>query len=83
MLLPSKVFNEYKTLVVEMAEDSVTIDIAKTNYELMCDPKTLMGLSCIIPLLELVYVATLALARDQGKGVVRCGPNSRPGSAIV
>jgi hypothetical protein len=28
-------------------------------------------------------VATLALARDQGKGVVRCGLNSRPGSAIV
>jgi hypothetical protein len=27
-------------------------------------------------------VATLALARDQGKGVARCKPNSRPGSAI-
>jgi hypothetical protein len=30
-----------------------------------------------------VLVATLALARDQGKGVARCEPNSRPGSAIV
>jgi hypothetical protein len=29
------------------------------------------------------FVATLALACDQGKGVARCGPNSRPGSAIV
>jgi hypothetical protein len=28
-------------------------------------------------------VATLALACDQGNGVARCGPNSRPGSAIV
>jgi hypothetical protein len=28
-------------------------------------------------------VTTLALACDQGKGVARCGPNSRPGSAIV
>jgi hypothetical protein len=28
-------------------------------------------------------VATLALARDQSKEVARCGPNSRPGSAIV
>jgi hypothetical protein len=28
-------------------------------------------------------VATLALACDQGKGVARCGLNSRPGSAIV
>jgi hypothetical protein len=55
MLSPSKrVLNEYKVLVVEMAKDNVTIDTAKTNYELMCDPKTLMGFSCIIPLLELV-----------------------------
>jgi hypothetical protein len=55
MLSPSKrVLNEYKTLVVEMAKDNVTIDVAKTNYELMCDPNTLMGLSCIIPLLEFV-----------------------------
>ncbi len=30
-----------------------------------------------------VVVATLALACDQGKGVARCGPNNRPGSAIV
>jgi hypothetical protein len=55
MLSPSKrVFNEYKALVIKMAKDNVTIDIAKTNYELMCDPKTLMGLSFIIPLLDLV-----------------------------
>jgi hypothetical protein len=30
-----------------------------------------------------ISVATLALACDQCKGVARCKPNSRPGSAIV
>jgi hypothetical protein len=55
MLSPSKrVLCEYKTLVVKIVEDSVTIDIAKTNYELLCDLETLLGLSCIIPLLELL-----------------------------
>jgi hypothetical protein len=55
MLSPSKrVPNEYKTLVIKMVEDNVTLDIGKTNYELMCDLEMLLGLSCIIPLLELV-----------------------------
>jgi hypothetical protein len=49
-----KVFSEYKTLVTKMVEDNVIVDISKTNYELMCDLETLLGLSCIIPLLELV-----------------------------
>jgi hypothetical protein len=49
MLSPSKrILNEYKTLV----EDSVIVHITKTNYELLCDLETLMGLFCIIPLLE-------------------------------
>jgi hypothetical protein len=55
MLSPSKrVFSEYKALVVKMVEDSVIIDTSKTNYELLCDLETLLGLSCITPMLELV-----------------------------
>jgi len=55
MLLPSKrVLTEYKNLVIKMVEDNVTIDIGKTNYELLCDLEMLFGFSCIIPLLELV-----------------------------
>jgi len=54
-LSPSKkVLSEYKALVVKMVEDSVIVDTTKINYELMCDLETLLGLSCIIPLLELV-----------------------------
>jgi hypothetical protein len=55
MLLPSKrVFSEYKVLVVKMVKDSVIVDTIKTNYELLCDLEMLLGLSCSIPLLELV-----------------------------
>jgi hypothetical protein len=55
MLSPSKrVLSEYKALVVKMVEDNVIVDTTKINYELMCDLETLLGLSCIIPLLELV-----------------------------
>jgi hypothetical protein len=30
------------------------INIAKINYELLCDVKTLLGFMCIFPLLEIV-----------------------------
>jgi hypothetical protein len=35
-----------------MAIDSIAIDIAKANYELLCDLETLLGLTCVLPLLE-------------------------------
>jgi hypothetical protein len=41
-------------LVVKMVEDNVSIVIIKTNYELLYDVETLLGLACILPLLELV-----------------------------
>jgi hypothetical protein len=53
ILLPSKqVLNEYKALIMKMAIDSANVQIAKANYESLCDPKTLLGLACTIPLLE-------------------------------
>ncbi len=55
MLSPSKwVLNEYKTLDVKMATNSVAINITKVNHELLCDVEMLLGLACIIPLLKLV-----------------------------
>ncbi len=55
MLSPSKwILNEYKTLDVKMATNSVAYNITKVNYELLCDAEMLLGLACIIPLLELV-----------------------------
>jgi hypothetical protein len=49
-----RIFNEYKTLVVKIVEESLIVDTTKTNYELLCDFETLLGFFCIIPLLELV-----------------------------
>jgi hypothetical protein len=37
-------------MVVKMTQDSANIEIAKNNYELLCDAKTLLGLTCILTL---------------------------------
>jgi hypothetical protein len=53
MLSPCKwIFVEYKPLVVKMAIDSTIIDIVKANYELLCDLESLLGLACVLPLME-------------------------------
>jgi hypothetical protein len=44
----------YKVVVIKMVIDSPTIGIAKTNYELHCDVEALLGLACVLLLLELV-----------------------------
>jgi hypothetical protein len=35
-----------------MVEDSSTINIAKTNYKLLCDVETSLGVACVMALLE-------------------------------
>jgi hypothetical protein len=37
-----------------MVEDSTIIVIAKLSYEPLCDVKTLLGLACVLHLLEVV-----------------------------
>jgi hypothetical protein len=55
MLSPSKrILNGYKAFIVKMAIDSVNVQITKANYELLCDVEMLLGLACVIPLLEVV-----------------------------
>ncbi len=55
MLSPSKrVLQEYKPLIMKMVEDSTIVVIAKVNYEILCDAKTLLDLACVLPLLEVV-----------------------------
>jgi hypothetical protein len=55
MLSPLKrVLAENKALVVKMIEDNATNAIAKLNHQLLCDVETLLGLSCVLPLLEIV-----------------------------
>jgi hypothetical protein len=55
MFSPSKrVLNEYKPLIMKMAQDTTTINTTKVNHELLCDVETLLGFTCIFPLLEIV-----------------------------
>jgi hypothetical protein len=55
MLAPFKrlVF-EYKFVVMKMFEDLLTNPIVATNYELLCDVEIVMGLTCVLPMLEVV-----------------------------
>jgi hypothetical protein len=55
MLSSSKhVLQAYKPLIMKMVENFTIITIAKVNYELLCDAKTLFGLACVLPLMEMV-----------------------------
>jgi hypothetical protein len=54
MLAPTKcVWFEYRPFLVKMNEDFAIVENTKKNYEL-CDVKTLMGLPCVLSLLECV-----------------------------
>ncbi len=66
MLAPSKrpIF-EYKFIVMKMFEDLPTNLVAATNYELLYDVETMMGLTCVLPMLEAVEsLNKLAQNRD-------------------
>ncbi len=53
MLAPSKrMFEKYKTLVVKMSDDATSNATTNTNCELLCDVETIMGLMCVLPMLE-------------------------------
>ncbi len=55
MLAPFKrlVF-EYKSVVMKMFEDLPTNLVVAINYELFCDVEIVMGLTCVLPMLEIV-----------------------------
>ncbi len=55
MLAPFKrlVF-EYRFVVMEMSEDLPINHVVATNYELLCDVETMMGLTCVLPMLEVI-----------------------------
>ncbi len=53
MLAPTKsVSQEYKILVVKMANDDLGNAIAKKNYELLCDCDTILGLTYVLPMMK-------------------------------
>jgi len=43
---------EYKTSVVKMNDDVVSNEAINNNYEFLYDVETIMGLTCVLPMLE-------------------------------
>jgi hypothetical protein len=52
--LSKQMFGKYKTLVVIMNDDVANNVVANTNYEFLCDVETIMGLMCMLPMLEIM-----------------------------
>jgi len=65
MLSPTKkIMVEYKTLLVKMALDNFTNQQAMLNYEHFCDLQLLLGLVCILPLLEFCTFSSSLQSKD-------------------
>jgi hypothetical protein len=47
-----RVLQVYKPLVVKVVDDNAKN--AKNNYELLCDCDTILGLTCVLPMMEVV-----------------------------
>jgi hypothetical protein len=55
MLQPLKwVGKEYKTFITKMATNSVNVESAKANFLNLCDIHMILGLPCILPMLDSV-----------------------------
>jgi len=74
MLEPLKqVMTKYKTLIMKISQDNASIAQARFNLILFCDLPLLLGLSCLLPLLEAVN-ALIKFA--QGRDIFICGNGS-------
>jgi hypothetical protein len=63
------VMAEYKTSIMKMSHDSVLVLQVRFNLDLLCDLHILLGLFCLLPLLEVVNVLITFV---QGKDVFIC-----------
>jgi hypothetical protein len=54
LALFKQMLGEYKTLVVKMIDDVVSSATIHTNYELLCGVKIVMGLRCVLLMLEVM-----------------------------
>ncbi len=53
MLAPFKqMFGKYKTLMGKMSDDVASNAVINTDYELLCDVETIMGLTCVLLMLK-------------------------------
>ncbi len=54
MLFHANFLTKYKSLTLQMFEEHVVHDFFKANLELLCDIEVLLGLICIIRILQCV-----------------------------
>jgi hypothetical protein len=53
MLAPfKKIGKDYKTLIAKMAIDNGIVKASKANLVNLCDVGTILGLPCVLPMLE-------------------------------
>jgi hypothetical protein len=52
LALSKRLVSEYKSIIMKMSKDLLTNLVAATDYELFCDVETLMGLTCVLTMLE-------------------------------
>ncbi len=67
--LLKRVMVEYKTLIVKMSQDNVLVVQTRFNLDLFCDLHMLLGLFCLLPLLEVVNAL---IKYVQGRDVFIC-----------
>jgi hypothetical protein len=46
---------KYESLVVKMNDDVATIETTRPTFEFLCDVEVVLGVMCIMPMLEVVY----------------------------
>jgi hypothetical protein len=66
MVAPSRVvLEEFKTFLVQMTQDFALNEFVVVNYELLCDVETIMGLTCVIPLVEFVQILNKVCSKSK------------------
>jgi hypothetical protein len=62
-----------KKLLVKINDDAITTPSFRANYELLCEVKTIMGLTCALPMLETIQNLN-KLAQNKDKFICDCNP---------
>lgn len=55
LLLTKKILNEYKTLILNMHQGVPMIQVVAQNLDFFCNLEVMLGLSCLMPMIERLY----------------------------
>jgi hypothetical protein len=54
LFLANRVLAKYKSFMIRMNDDLGTIEAARPTLEFLCDAEVVLGLLCIMPMLEVI-----------------------------